>query len=70
MSPRDFLEFKEAVQRSYIEALVWNFSYYYKGCVSWSWFYPYHYSPFVSDLTSSHQVSIDFELGVPFTPFQ
>jgi 5'-3' exonuclease len=32
-----------ALQKAYIEALVWNLKYYYEGCVSWDWYYPYHY---------------------------
>ena len=41
----------EAVQelcRHYIRGLVWTYRYYYEGCPSWSWYFPYHYSPFVS----------------------
>ncbi|CCH62213.1 hypothetical protein TBLA_0G02750 [Henningerozyma blattae CBS 6284] len=54
----------------YVEGLQWVLFYYYKGCQSWSWYYPHHYSPRISDLILGlHQV-IDFEKSVPFTPFQ
>lgn len=36
-----------ALRKAYIEGLVWNLSYYYKGCPSWDWYYPYHYGKFV-----------------------
>ena len=39
------------LRKAFLEALVWCASYYYKGCASWAWFYPFHYAPMVSDLT-------------------
>ena len=56
----------------YMEGLVWCLAYYYRGCISWSWFYPYHYGPMISDLTDLNAIfrTMKYDPGEPFLPFQ
>ncbi|KHJ78398.1 hypothetical protein OESDEN_21981, partial [Oesophagostomum dentatum] len=54
----------------YVRAIQWNLHYYYKGCVSWNWFYPHHYSPYISDVVDFSNMDMTFELGEPFKPFE
>lgn len=55
---------------AYTEGLQWVLHYYYDGVASWSWFYPYHYSPMISDLDKVASYSFSFDLGEPFKPFE
>jgi 5'-3' exonuclease/20S proteasome alpha/beta subunit len=62
-----------ALRRAYMEGLVWTLSYYYEGCVSWEWYYPYHYGPMLSDLVNLDEILDDItfrDKGAPFTPFE
>lgn len=56
----------------YLEGLIWCLAYYIKGCISWTWYYPYNYGPMLIDMVGcqAKKDSIKFELGQPFTPFQ
>lgn len=55
----------------YVRAIQWNLNYYYNGVCSWSWFYPHHYAPYVSDIRDfSSSLRLEYDLGKPFLPFQ
>lgn len=63
---------KEHLFRSYIVGLCWVMKYYYDGCPSWTFYYPFHYSPFASDLRNIERFKNDckFDLGEPFKPVE
>lgn len=63
---------KEHLLRSYVVGLCWVMKYYYDGCPSWKWFYPFHYGPFASDLKNIERFKKDcqFQLGEPFKPVE
>ena len=41
-----------------------------RGVASWTWYYPYHYAPMVSDMTAVGAVDVAFKYGEPFLPFE
>uniref|UniRef100_A0A0A9XX62 5'-3' exoribonuclease 1 n=1 Tax=Lygus hesperus TaxID=30085 RepID=A0A0A9XX62_LYGHE len=59
-----------AQAEGYIRAIIWNLQYYYNGCQSWSWYFPHHYSPYLSDLKGFKDWNFDFPEDKPFLPFQ
>uniref|UniRef100_A0A8D2LDH2 5'-3' exoribonuclease 1 n=1 Tax=Varanus komodoensis TaxID=61221 RepID=A0A8D2LDH2_VARKO len=54
----------------YIQAIQWILHYYYHGVQSWSWYYPYHYAPYLSDIRKISELKIQLDLGKPFLPFE
>lgn len=67
----DNLEFRYSVGLHYVRGLCWVLRYYYQGCASWKWYFPFHYAPFASDFVNIAGLSTEFETGTkPFQPLQ
>ena len=62
--------FRNEVAKAYVEGLAWVLLYYFQGCPSWTWFYPYHYAPFAADFVELDKINIKFEKGRIFKPFE
>jgi 5'-3' exoribonuclease 2 len=69
VDPKD-IEFRHKVARAYVEGLCWVLLYYFQGCPSWNWYYPYHYAPFAADFVDLGKMDIKFEKGKPFKPYE
>ncbi|XP_065061196.1 5'-3' exoribonuclease 1-like [Rhopilema esculentum] len=62
--------FISKVAFEYILAIQWNLHYYYNGIQSWSWYYPYHYAPYISDILNIQSFDLTLEKSKPFKPFE
>ncbi|KAJ9615897.1 5'-3' exoribonuclease 2 [Cladophialophora chaetospira] len=69
VSPQD-IAFRHKVAEAYVEGLSWVLLYYFQGCPSWTWYYPYHYAPFAADFVDIDKKVIKFEKGIPFKPYE
>jgi 5'-3' exoribonuclease 2 len=69
VDPTD-IEFRHKVGRAYVEGLAWVLLYYFQGCPSWDWYYPYHYAPFAADFHELKDIKISFQKGRIFRPFE
>ena len=67
---KDINTVRKGLVKAYIEGVSWVLRYYYQGCASWTWYYPFHYAPFGSDFTNITDIEVKFELGEPFLPFE
>uniref|UniRef100_H3AKR8 5'-3' exoribonuclease 1 n=1 Tax=Latimeria chalumnae TaxID=7897 RepID=H3AKR8_LATCH len=63
-------EFLAEQAECYVQAIQWILHYYYHGVQSWSWYYPYHYAPYLSDIRKISKLKLKFDLGKPFLPFE
>ncbi|XP_060773993.1 5'-3' exoribonuclease 2 [Neoarius graeffei] len=64
-------EFRRKVVKAYVEGLCWVLRYYYQGCASWKWYFPFHYAPFASDFKDIKDMFTEFEKGTkPFKPLE
>lgn len=54
----------------YVRTIQWMLSYYYTGTLSWDWYYPCNYAPFVSDFPELTETVFDFPHDSPPFPLE
>ena len=70
----DKKKFINNICKHYLKGVMWTLNYYFKGCVSWSWSYPFTHAPFISDIcefimkTNTNLNTIDFGEDSILTP--
>ena len=66
---------KEDIQtlcKEYLQSMVWTVDYYFNTCPSWKWYYQYHFTPLLTDLSDYVDTLDDLEIikkdNIPHTP--
>jgi len=74
--PTEYLKKRMDIVRNYLESIMFNLKYYFKGCPAWQWHYKYRIAPLISDVKYALETGVVnpnelvFEQGAPYTPFQ
>ena len=66
----DLEDFLQKISKAYLEGINWVYKYYYTGCQSWDWFYPFHYAPLAVDLFENVKTEYKFEKGNTYRPVE
>lgn len=55
----------------FFRGMQWVMRYYTKGCPSWEWFYPFHYTPLLQDLACFEgTVNVEMKISEPLHPVE
>ncbi|KAK9497375.1 hypothetical protein O3M35_004707 [Rhynocoris fuscipes] len=69
--PPNDVNTRHHIGMEYARGLCWVLKYYYQGCASWDWFFPFHYAPFASDIVNLDDNLSEFAKGTqPFSPLE
>jgi len=80
----DLEDFLAKISKAYLDGINWVYQYYYRGCPSWDWFYPFHYAPLAIDLVNKcktlqkdlsafkqkFEPDYTFARGIPYRPVE
>jgi len=59
----DILEIQiNDICKYYLEAFIWTTNYYFDDCLSWKWYYKYHFAPCFKNLNKYLQDISDFNI--------
>ena len=63
---------KKNLCEEYLRSILWTVDYYFSECTSWKWYYPYHFTPLLTDLYDYVNTLNDLDIlkkdSIPHTP--